>query len=109
MVQTPRYLSQSFSFTLMSVDIWKVFLAITLIHPCNFALVNIAQNKLPLGAQMVQILLMGLAPPALIRAEVRASGGYQKTKTKPQTPQPSSHNLWFGQGRAALLLFNIDR
>ena len=36
-----------------------------------------------LGAQMVQILAMGLAPPALIRAEVRPSGRHQEVKTKP--------------------------
>ena len=33
----------------MSVDIWKVFQTITLTHPTNFALVNIALNQLPGG------------------------------------------------------------
>ena len=33
----------------MSVDIWKVFQTITLTHPANFALVNIALNQLPGG------------------------------------------------------------
>ena len=36
-----------------------------------------------LGAQMVQTLPMGLAPPAYIWAEVRASGRHQEAKTKP--------------------------
>ena len=49
MVQTPWYLSQSLSFTLMAVDIWKVFLTIILIHTYNFALANIALNQLPGG------------------------------------------------------------
>ena len=49
MFQTLRGLSQSLSFTLMSVDIWKVFQTITLTHPSNFALVNIALNQLPEG------------------------------------------------------------
>ena len=49
MFQTLRGLSQSLSFTLMSMDIWKVFQIITLTHPTNFALVNIALNKLPGG------------------------------------------------------------
>ena len=31
------------------MDIWKVFQTITLTHPTNFALVNIALNKLPGG------------------------------------------------------------
>ena len=33
----------------MSMDIWKVFQTITLTHPTNFALVNIALNQLPEG------------------------------------------------------------
>ena len=33
----------------MSVDIWKVFQTITLTHPSNFALVNIALNVFPRG------------------------------------------------------------
>ena len=33
----------------MSVDIWKVFQTITLTHPSNFGLVNIALNQLPGG------------------------------------------------------------
>ena len=49
MFQTLRYLSQSLSFTLMSMDIWKVFQTIILAHPNNSALVNIALNKLPGG------------------------------------------------------------
>ena len=49
MFQTLRYLSQSLSFTLMSVDIRKVFQTITLTHPNNSALVNIALNQLPGG------------------------------------------------------------
>ena len=36
-----------------------------------------------LGAQMVQILPMGLAPPGYIWAEVRPSGHHQDAKTKP--------------------------
>ena len=35
--------------TLMSLDIWKAFLTITLIHSCNFALANFALNQLPRG------------------------------------------------------------
>ena len=49
MFQTLRGLSQSLSFTLMSVDIWKVSQAITLTNPSNFALENIALNQLPGG------------------------------------------------------------
>ena len=49
MFQTLRYLSQSLSFTLMSMDIWKVFQTIILTHPNNSALVNIALNQLPGG------------------------------------------------------------
>ena len=49
MFQTLRGLSQSLSFTLMSMDIWKVFQTITLIHPSNFAFVNIALNQLSGG------------------------------------------------------------
>ena len=49
MVQTPRGLSQSLSFTLMSMDIWKVFQTITLTDLYNFALVKIALNQLPGG------------------------------------------------------------
>ena len=49
MFQTPRGLSQSPSFTLMSVHIRKVFQTITVTHPTNFALVNIALNQLPGG------------------------------------------------------------
>ena len=49
MVQTPRGLSQSLSFTLISVDIWKVFQTITLTHPTNFISVNIALNLFPGG------------------------------------------------------------
>ena len=49
MFQTLRYLSQSLSFTLMSMDIWKVFQTIILTHPNNSALANIALNKLPGG------------------------------------------------------------
>ena len=49
MVQTPRGLSQSLSFSLMSVDIWKVFQIISFTHPTNFALVKIALNQLPGG------------------------------------------------------------
>ena len=33
----------------MSVDIWKVLQTITLTHPTNFVLVNIALNQLPGG------------------------------------------------------------
>ena len=33
----------------MSMDIWKVFQSITLIHPSNFALSNIALNQLSAG------------------------------------------------------------
>ena len=47
--QTLRGLSQSLSFSLMSMDIWKVFQTITLIHPSNFALANIALNQLSGG------------------------------------------------------------
>ena len=36
-----------------------------------------------LGAQMVQTLPMGLAPPAYIWAKVRTSGRHQEAKTKP--------------------------
>ena len=49
MFQTLRYLSQSLTFTLMSMDIWKVFQTIILTHPNNSALVNIALNQLPGG------------------------------------------------------------
>ena len=44
-----RGLSQSLSFTLMSMDIWKVFQTITFAHPSNFNFVNISLNKLPGG------------------------------------------------------------
>ena len=79
MVQTPRYLSQSLSFTLMSMDIWKVFQTITLTHPCNFTLVNIALNQLPGGpdgpdppdgAGAAGVHLGGVAP-------IRSSSGDQ--------------------------------
>ena len=79
MVQTLWYLSQSTSFTLKYVDIWRVLQTITLTHPPNFALVNIALNQLP-GGQMVQILPMGLAPLAYIWAEVHR---HQTAKRKP--------------------------
>ena len=36
-----------------------------------------------LGAQMLQNLLMGLAPPGDIWAEVCASGRHQEAQTKP--------------------------
>ena len=49
MVQTLRYLSQSLSFILMSMDIWKVFQTITLTHSSTFAFVNIALNQFPGG------------------------------------------------------------
>ena len=49
MVQTSRGLSQSLSFTLMSMDIWKVFQTITLTHPNSSALVNLVLNQLPGG------------------------------------------------------------
>ena len=48
-IQTLRDMSQSLSFTLMSVDIWKVIQTIPLTHPTNFALVKIALNQLPGG------------------------------------------------------------
>ena len=49
MFQTLRCLSQSLSFTLMSMDMWKVFQYITLTHLTDFALVNIALNLFPGG------------------------------------------------------------
>ena len=49
MFQTLRGQSHSLSLTLMFMDIWNVFQTITLTHPSNFALVNIALNKLPGG------------------------------------------------------------
>ena len=49
MFQTLRDLSQSLSFTLMSMDIWKVFQTITLTLPTYFALVNIALYQLSGG------------------------------------------------------------
>ena len=49
MFQILRYLSQSLSFTLMSMDNWKVFQTIIVTHPTNFALVKIALNQLHWG------------------------------------------------------------
>ena len=49
MFQTLRYLSQSLSFALMPMDIWKVFQTTILTHPSNFAFLNIALNQLPGG------------------------------------------------------------
>ena len=49
MFQILRYLSQSLSFTLMSMDNWKVFQTIIIPHPSNFSLVKIALNLLPGG------------------------------------------------------------
>ena len=47
MVQTPRGLSQSLSFSLMSVDFCKMFKTIILTHPNNFVSLNIALTLFP--------------------------------------------------------------
>ena len=47
MVQTPRGLSQSISFSLMSVDFCKMFKTIILTHYNNFVSLNIALTLFP--------------------------------------------------------------
>ena len=49
MVQTPRGLSQSINFSLMSVDFCKMFKTIILTHSNNFVSLNIALTLFPEG------------------------------------------------------------
>ena len=79
MFQTLRGLSQSLSFTLMSMDIWKVFQTITLTHPSNFALVNIALNQLPGGPD-------GPDPPDVAEAAGVHLGGVASIRSSPGGP-----------------------
>ena len=60
------------------------------------------------GAQMLQNLPMGLAPPEYIWAEFPLSGGHQEAQTKPLTPQPWRLVQPKAQCNRTLLLFYID-
>ena len=98
----------------MSVDIWKVFHSITLIHPCNFAFENIALNQLPGGPD-------GPDPPDGAGAagvdqgrgpRIRSSSGGQDEAIEPPTVVPGAlvrpvHHVAYSYVSTVLFMFRI--